>query len=278
MAPRGRGRGGARTRSTRQPDVSCGLCSSVCGDDAIGCDRCASWFHPQPLCLGLPDDLVKGITAYGGDGIAFICTECRSNDGAGEVADKQAFKQLFQTVRELCEFVKVLAEQMQDFVTGQQDSASRTAHTDESMRLLIREEVREMEERNKRKSSIIIRGLNAPTTTQANEQFQQVATHLLSCQVPLSSIVCINNDKKLYRASVDDLDLRKRLLDSARTLKNSPFSNVYINRDLTFQQRKVLAERRELNRRQQVGGGGGQPPMAASQAPVVGQALANPLN
>ena len=228
------------------------------------------------MCMGLPDDVVKSIGAYGGDDIVFICTECRSNDGTEETVDKQAFRQLFHTVRELCEFVKVLAEQMQDFVTSQQDSASRTAHTNDSMRILIRGEVREMEERNKRKSSIIIRGLDAPTTTQANEQFQQVATHLLGCQVPLSSIICINSDKKLYRATVDDLGLRKRLLDSAKTLMNSPFRHVYINRDLTFQQRKVLDERRKLNRRQM--GGGGNQPESAPQPPVVGQALDNWVN
>ena len=55
----------------------------------------------------MPDDVVKSIGAYGGDDIVFICTECRSNDGTEETVDKQAFRQLFHTVRELCIYLDV---------------------------------------------------------------------------------------------------------------------------------------------------------------------------
>lgn len=102
-----------------------------------------------------------------------------------------------------------------------------------------------MEERNKCKFSVIIRGLPAPTSPAANEQFQQVATYLLSCEVPPSSIASTDRGKQSYRAEAIDLELRKRLLDSAKTLEDSPSSQVSINRGLTYQQRKELAERRD---------------------------------
>ena len=98
---------------------------------------------------------------------------------------------------------------------------------------------------------------------------------MLGCQVPLSSIISIDRGKKLYRAKVDDLDLRKRLLDSAKTLKVSPFSYVFINRDLTFQQRKELAERRERSKGHT---GSGQTNRTPPQLPTDTQAEAASLN
>lgn len=113
----------------------------------------------------------------------------------------------------------------------------------EDLRVLIREEAREMEERNKRSS--IIRGVDLGAVTQVSEQFRPVARHLLVCQEPLSTIVRINNrEEKLYK--MDDLNLRKRLLNSAESLKNSTFSHFYINGDVTYKQRRELAECCEL--------------------------------
>ncbi|MPC36778.1 hypothetical protein E2C01_030247 [Portunus trituberculatus] len=82
-------------------------------------------------------------------------------------------------------------------------------------------------------------------------------------------------EKKLYRASLDDLDFWKRLLDSAKTLKDSPFRHDFINRDLTYQQRKVLAERRERNRQQMEGD---ESRRAAPRAHASDQAGAIPTN
>lgn len=66
-----------------------------------------------------------------------------------------------------------------------------------------------MKERSKRRSLITITGLEVPATTQLDEQFQSVATNLLDYQVPLSSVVSIRREKKLYMATVLDPDLKK---------------------------------------------------------------------
>ena len=61
----------------------------------------------------------------------------------------------------------------------------------------------------------------------------------------LSEVVCINADKGLFHAKVLDSDARRKLLDSAKNLKNSAqFSTVYINKDLTYRQRQTLIARR----------------------------------
>ena len=83
------------------PDMAASIISDFCGTfntqtstGAIGCDRCEIWFHPS-MSLDLPDQVVDNIVGYDGQGIGFICTECRSKSGkAGSVPDS-AFKQLF---------------------------------------------------------------------------------------------------------------------------------------------------------------------------------------
>ena len=91
-----RGRGNARgnpgrnrqiTRNRQVPQVinnnnnqieNCGTCSAGIGDDPIGCDRCEKWFHPSSLCMGIPESVIANIREYGGSGISYICTGCRS--------------------------------------------------------------------------------------------------------------------------------------------------------------------------------------------------------
>lgn len=53
------------------------------------------------MYLGLPDQLVASIKQYGGDAIAYICTECRSSSRSSGTSsrDYSAFKQLPQTVQ-----------------------------------------------------------------------------------------------------------------------------------------------------------------------------------
>ena len=116
------------------------------------------------------------------------------------------------------------------------------------LRLLIRKEAREMEERQKRKTSIIIRGIQAQSAATLKPVFDQVCNHLLGSVVPLTDIVCINKEVCIIRAKIHD-EVRKQLLDNAKRLRNSTFSDVFINRDLTYKQSGELRIRRAQNRR-----------------------------
>lgn len=235
-------------------DDLCGTCHFLVGDDAVGCDRCSSWFHSSSMCLGIPDALVSGIRQHG-DAIAFICTDCRvgdrsvgRGDGAGGVGEA-AFRQLFQTVKKLCETVQSLSEQMRGLVNcpTQQGGSLHSAPVEDS-RLLIREEIREMEERRKRRLSVVIAGLDIPADGNLSVAFDPIARKLTGGPVPLSQIVCIDQDKKLYRAKVGSDEIKKKLLDNASSLAQSNFRNVYVNRDLTYVQRQELKRRRESRR------------------------------
>ena len=177
----------------------CGTCNTPTRMDAIGCDRCETWFHPSSMCLGLPDEVVNNIVEYDGQGIAFICTECRSNSGkSGGSVPNSAFKQLFQTVKKLCETVQTLSMQSNSTnrVQGEQTTHTRNPGTSQAspnasdvdhLRVLIREEAREIEERNKRKTSIIIRGVEVQSTDRVNATLDPVFRHLLGAPVNLTA-------------------------------------------------------------------------------------------
>ena len=61
----------------------------------------------------------------------------------------------------------------------------------------------------------------------------------------ICELKCIDRNKGLYRAKVNDPQQRKSILDNAKKLRESnDFKDVFLNRDLTFRQRQDLMERR----------------------------------
>ena len=162
-----------------------------------------------------------------------------------------AFRQLFQTVKKLCETVQALSEQVSGMVTdaGGHAAAGHTRSPPvEGTRLVIREEIRELEERRKRRLSIVIRGLSVPSCEELNQAFDPVAKKLTGGPVLLSDIVCLNQDENLYRAKVSSDDVKKKLVDNAPSLASSNFRHVFVNRDLTYVQRSELKKRRDSRR------------------------------
>ena len=102
----------------------------------------------------------------------------------------------------------------------------------------------------KMKSSVIVKGLDAPNVSQFRNQFLPVAQYVLgsNASVNISDVVCISAEKKLFRFKMDDQVARADLLRKSSCLKNSIFSGIFINRDLTYVQRKELFKRRQDRR------------------------------
>ena len=269
---RGRGRGRGRV-DVRQSDSvmrpltsnddcceNCGTCDVLVGDDAIGCDRCESWFHPKTLCLGLSDIVIQTIVDNGGKGVAYVCTDCRAKSltggtggGVGGGAGP-AFKQLHQTVKMLCKAVEAMSLQMTKFVRPPVSDVSANLGTDaavavgnvDAVRASIREEVREVEEQSKRKDSVIIRGLKAVNEGDLCEKFKAISSRLVGSEIVLSGIVCINKEKDMYRAKIVCDATRAHLLSKTKELPNYPdLKAVFIHRDLTFKQRQQVWQRRQ---------------------------------
>ncbi|KAK3873532.1 hypothetical protein Pcinc_021499 [Petrolisthes cinctipes] len=98
-----------------------------------------------------------------------------------------------------------------------------------------------MEERKKRKDSLVFRDIRANNLAEAKVQLSQVTTAILGSDLSLDDVFCINKDKGIYKAKCTVKELRDTLLFKAKSLKAIPeYKGVYVNRDLTFTHRQEL--------------------------------------
>ena len=200
------------------------------------------------MCLGLSETLIRTILDHGGDGIAFHCTSCRigspgpRSDGS-DGDSSGALRQLHVTVTNLCKVVENLSSQVATLLSTQ---ATRPATlSEEDQRAVIRDEVREMNERTKRKDSIIIRGSGATSGDGVKIKLKDVSRRLTGIEIVLDEVVCINPTTNLFRAKIFNSDHRNRLLEKSKDLAHhEDLKTMYISRDLTYKQREVLRERR----------------------------------
>ena len=116
---------------------------------------------------------------------------------------------------------------------------------DQDYRKVIRQEVIEAREREKRRCSEVIKGLVARTADAISAEFAELSTVMMGVRVSLTDIVKIKDHPELCRAKIMDNELRALVLDKAKFLKGSQYDHVYIRRDLTFTQRQELNMRRQ---------------------------------
>ena len=102
-----------------------------------------------------------------------------------------------------------------------------------------------MRERDKRRQSVIIKGLRATSTSDLATKFEQLSEQVMGSKVGLSDISPISGHLHIYRAKIINDDLRKMVLEKAKFLRNTDFSSVYISRDLTYAQRTELFARQK---------------------------------
>ena len=109
----------------------------------------------------------------------------------------------------------------------------------------MREGIRELDERKNRKDSLFVRGISVRNDCECTETFKHVCRKITGNAITPDSVFCINRDKKLYRAQVSNFGDCNEILAYARDLReSSDFNNVFINRDLTYQQRQERRQRR----------------------------------
>ena len=164
----------------------------------------------------------------------------------------QHIKGICSTVRELVEQVKVLASTTppQTLLTPmisvtQPSNNQQPQQPAADYRTIVHEELKEMKERDKRKESVIIKGLSASSSIELTAKFEQLSDQVMGAKVILSDVSPISGHPNLYRAKIKDANLRKLVLEKAKMLRSSDFSSVYISRDLTYAQRTELFARRK---------------------------------
>lgn len=262
---------------------ACMTCSNDAGNDAIGCDKCKMWVHNSEMCSGLPQSLLDAIKEYGGRGINFVCTKCRiqtetdgSSTGGIQPLVIELVNQIFQQMKGLCSAVQNLTDRVTELASrpapapvptqapaplpSATDSASKP---NPAYQTAIRKEIQEMNEREKRRSSIIVKGLPASSPRDFTQKFSQLTQSVMDISVTLSDVTAIPGHSNIFRAKLLNDEVRKRVLDNSKTLRGTDYHGVYISRDLTYAQRAELFARRQARRAEP----NGQPPVSAPQAP-----------
>ena len=241
----------------------CVSCSKEVGDNAIGCDKCENWVHSSEMCSGLPQKVIEAITEYDGRGINFVCTKCRirresSCTGNPQPLMIELMDQLFQQLRGLCNTVQGLIEQVQTLSTKPSPQPSPpTLVTDHPLtsslppdgyKTAIRQEIKEMNEINKRRNSIIIKGLAADSPQDLSQKFSLLTQEVMGTPVTISDICPIRSHANIFRAKILNDDVWKQVLDKSKMLRDTVYNTVYISRDLTYSQRAEMFARRQARR------------------------------
>ena len=233
------------------------------GDSAIGCDKCEHWAHSTEMCSGLPQRVIDAISEYDGRGINFVCTKCRLKQECSSSKPNQAqplmmelITQIFQQMKGLCNTVQSLMEQVKTVSSKPPPAPTPSTVTtpppakpsQDEYRVAIRREVQEMNEREKRRSSIIVKGLSANSSREIAQKFSQITQDIMGFPTSLSDITQIQRHSGMFRAKILDDEVRKRVLEKSKSLRGTDYGGVYISRDLTFAQRGELYARRQARR------------------------------
>lgn len=255
----------------------CLTCSCDVGDDAFGCDDCERWVHNTVMCSGLTEELIDAIGKYGGANIKYVCTKCRvghssaksrSPSSTTESHMSELVQQLFQQMTGICQVVKELSAQVKNLSaspiqTGPQQQPAQPGATrppaqnpsrypdHDSIQSTIRNEIKEMSEREKRRPFIIVRGLAASSPRDFESKFKVITHELMQKDIPLTDVSSFAKHPGLFRAKIVNDDDRKALLDKAKSLKDTANEGVFITRDLTYAQRTELYNRRQARRNQE---------------------------
>ena len=249
---------------------------NVSGGPAIACDSCNSWCHGNEVCSGLSNVLIKLIVSQGGKQVKYLCTTCEGKHDAFAPPTPQsspatqssalnsndissfgaAVADLTSTVKDLAITVATLNGGLNEVKTELADIRGEVNNikaivdsigdvANSQTRASIREEVRELHEREKRRESIILRGFNVEDVVEKVNEISEFLCPNIS-RIILSDIVPLKS--KLIRAKILNSVHRRELLINAKKLANSPFSAYYITRDLTYNQRLELKNRRSMYR------------------------------
>ena len=210
--------------------------------------------------MGLQSSVIDGLLADGGHAISYHCIQCRSNstDGPSDLADnvssvgKTAFNQLLVAVGALCAQVRALSvssgacQCKKELGPGPRIHERAATQAGEA----VRDQVREVYEQDKRKLNVILRGFG-DNMENAKDLFKNVVRRLINKECDLIEMCKVSGQTSLFRAKISDMDLRSEILSSAKRLKDMEgYHRLFIQRDLTYQQRQELFKRRDLLRAQ----------------------------
>ena len=149
------------------------------------CGECHRPFHPDRLCLGVEQDVIDVLLRDSQGAVRYVCCGCRSGVGTDRSlgSGQSAFKQLLSIVGGLVAEVKELTETIGSMRGNGSDNVSTRQHSqvasvgavaDSLNGQSVMGEVRELYEREKRKCSIILRGVGEVTLDEVQTTFSSI--------------------------------------------------------------------------------------------------------
>ena len=229
----------------------CSLCGQVLLSQSVSCGDCGSMFHPDTLCLGVDHGVIDVLLADTQGAVKYVCCGCRVGRG-GSSGGQGAFTQLLNIVGSLVGEVKDLTRKFSSIGGGSIDanpnivpqgvSLAGEGHHGQSGQSIMGE-MRELYEREKRKSSIILRGVGDVSVEEVERLFADICAYLEVDGVELVDVVKVANS--VYRGKILNSSQRNCIFAETPRLRSSTqFRDTYVQRDLTYRQRMdVLAKR-----------------------------------
>ena len=266
------------------PPNFCSTCHSEVSPPSLSCGRCGHRIHSKQTCSGLTSRFASQLINYSGDSIQFkfICNSCKAAPLVRDDTDlKTSIQNLSKTVQDLsalvsslmdwkasldtdlCESVRKLSSSVSGLlewrdslagnhstVAGLSVSSAPPPPALNDSRAIIQEELVELREREKRRDSIVVRGLDYVDEIDFRNRFEQLSTLLINKSVHLSDITQLS--PRFVRARITNKEDRSLLLSSTSRLRNNRlFSSIFVSRDLTFRQREEIKRRRGIQRLRQ---------------------------
>ena len=188
----------------------CTTCKLDVKSNSIQCDRCKGWVHAKQACSGLPNKLVSELYNYKGDAIEYVCNSCRSSPSEA----LNSLDSIRRSISQLFETVQGLAKVVGGWTTQEKPNTHICPAPDtDSLRSLIRQELNEIKERDKRKNSIVVRGINYSTEVAFLHDFNKLTQALISKTIVPTDITPIKTN--FVRMKIENNDDRLSLISSS---------------------------------------------------------------
>lgn len=264
--------GGVTREDSRQcsSKYACGVCKvRVTSDDkGLQCEYCGLWYHIT--CVGV-DDVKYNLLSD--DGIHWFCKTC----------DGKAIDVLL-LVQSIKEKQDSLEEKFNELNVKVQNIEKIEGHFSTSIREVVREEMYEANEKEKRKCNVIIKNLNelvddssdGDSETKEEEEKckeargikgcvsdKEIAEHVIQNVLQLKEINVVQaeridsrwSNRRPLRVRLEKKEHKFKILNKSKQLKNnSSYQDVFISPDKTYAEREKDKDlRAELSERRDKG-------------------------
>ena len=223
------------------------------GRTSVACEKCSKKFHAEERCLGVNNTVIEALLIEN-SAISYNCCVCRGSSNNFNGSMGQVMGIIGSLVSDMR---KVMAEislrtgnahshnNSVDASNVAGHSISETASNQMPFRPgnAIMNEIREVYERDKRKNSVVIRGVMNKSEHEVKNIFNGACSYLAVGNIQISDLTKLS--PSVWSGKVLDTPSRLKLLSETKRLRSSNiFKDIYIQRNLTYRQRRDLLAKR----------------------------------